>query len=96
MSQDVYEYPLMPEWDISAVIVATDFYQAVEKFYEKGIERAEFLKKYQLFRELEPAKMIQKQLDQRFQAVSGHSIYQAVQYANKHEMKFISFKSKKG
>ncbi|GKS80318.1 hypothetical protein LPAF129_00030 [Ligilactobacillus pabuli] len=96
MSQDVYEYPLMPEWDISAVILATDFYQAVEQFYDSGIERADFLSKYQLFRELEPAKMIQKQLDQRFQAVSGYSIYQAVQYANQHETKFIGFKPKKG
>lgn len=51
-----YEYPLMPEWNVSGVIVATDLYQAVEKLYTTGIKRTEFLDKYQKFLDLEPAK----------------------------------------
>lgn len=96
MRLENYEYPLMPEWDVSGVIVATDLYQAVEKLYTTGIKRTDFLDKYQKFLDLEPAKMIQKQLDKRFKEVSGYSIYTASQYVLKHEQKFVRCQTSKG
>lgn len=95
MNTENYEYPLMPEWGISEVIIATDFYQVVEKLYTIGISRVEFLTKYRRFQELEPAKMTQKQLDKRFKTASGYSIYAASQYVLKNEQKFQRFKTKK-
>lgn len=91
MTQEGYEYPLMPEWNVEEVLVATDFYLAVESFYQRGVKRSDFLTKYQKFKKMEPAKMIQKQLDKRFQQAAGYSIYQAVQAALKSEAKFISY-----
>lgn len=89
MQEKSVEYPLMPEWDVAAIIVATDFYQAVEKIYQTGIKRAEFLSKYRLFLELEAAKMIQKQLDKRFKAATGMSIYAAVKYVSEHQENYV-------
>lgn len=96
MSTENYEYPLMPEWDVSEVIIAADLYQAVEKLYTSGIDRNEYLHKYRRFQKMEPAKMAQKQLDKRFRAVSGFSIYAASQYVLKNEKRFLRFKAKKG
>ncbi len=92
MDSQNYEYPLLPDWSVTDVIIAVDFYQAVEKLYGAGIKRVDFLHKYRLFSELEPAKMIQKQLDKRFKEVSGLSIYRGVQFVFQNDQKFISYK----
>ena len=38
MDAQNYEYPLLPDWSVTDVIIAVDFYQAVEKLYGAGIK----------------------------------------------------------
>ncbi|KRL84125.1 UPF0223 family protein [Ligilactobacillus apodemi] len=89
-----FEYPLLPEWSTQEIIDASEFYEAVEKVYTTGIERAEFMKKYIRFLEIEPAIMTQKQLDRAFSEASGLSIYRAVQFVKNSDKEHIKFTEK--
>ena len=84
-----FAYPLLPEWTTKEIIAIVDFYAAVEKLYDAGLKRAEFLKHYQNFVQIVPAKMIQKQLDKEFQKASGLSIYKACQAVKNSSAEFV-------
>lgn len=86
-----FEYPLMPEWSTAEIIIASEFYEAVEKVYTSGIARDEFLAKYERFLKMEPAIMAQKQLDRDFKQASGLSLYQAVKYVKESNKKYIKY-----
>lgn len=87
-----FEYPLLPEWNTTEIIEISAFYEAVEKLYTTGIKRSEFLNKYQIFCQIEPAKMTQKQLDQAFEKASGLSIYKAVTFVKQSQQDFVCYK----
>jgi Uncharacterized protein conserved in bacteria len=74
--QDNYSYPLDETWTQSEMVTVIDLYNAVEKAYESGIKRDEFLQKYRSFQQIVPMKMEQKRLDKEFELQSGYSIYQ--------------------
>ncbi|WP_025021672.1 UPF0223 family protein [Ligilactobacillus hayakitensis] len=89
MNNKNYNYPLMDDWNTEEIIVACNFYAAVEKYYENGIDTSEFMDLYEKYLKLVPAKMYQKQLDKKFNEVSGYSIYKAIQTIKKTNKKFI-------
>jgi len=74
--QDNYSYPLDENWTQDEIVKVIDLYNMVEKAYESGVKREEFLQKYRSFQQVVPMKMEQKRLDKEFELESGYSIYQ--------------------
>ena len=63
-----YNYPLDYTWSTEDIIDVMSLYNAVEKAYEEGISKTDFLNAY-------GTKSEEKQIDKEFQDVSGYSIY---------------------
>lgn len=74
--QENYIYPLDEAWTQADIVTVIALYNAVEKAYESGVPRDEFLQKYRSFQQVVPMKMEQKRLDKEFELESGYSIYQ--------------------
>lgn len=77
----MYDYPLDFNWSTEEIIDVMALYNAVEKAYEEGISKAEFMKYYRRFLEIVDSKSEQKQIDQAFEKVSQYSIYRVFQKA---------------
>ena len=77
----MYYYPLSPCWDTQDIIDVMALYNAVEKAYEEGISKDEFMKCYRQYTKVVDSKSEQKQIDAAFQKVSHYSIYQVFQKA---------------
>ncbi|MED1204228.1 UPF0223 family protein [Heyndrickxia acidicola] len=73
-----YQYPFSMDWTTEEVVDVIQFYEAVEKAYEKGIEREEFSTKYRRFKEIVPGKAEEKKYGNEFEKASGYSAYQVV------------------
>ncbi len=77
----MYDYPLDPFWSTEEVIDVMNLYNAVEKAYEGGVSKEEFMSAYKRFLEIVDSKSEQKKIDQAFEKVSKYSIYKTFQYA---------------
>lgn len=73
-----YNYPLDFSWTTQEIIDVIALYNAVEKAYEHGIDKQEFMDIYRNFKKIVDSKSEEKQLDKQFKEVSGYSIYQVV------------------
>ena len=71
----MYDYPLDFNWTTEEIIDVMALYNAVEKAYEEGISKDEFMEAYRKFTDIVDSKSMQKQIDQQFENVSGYSIY---------------------
>jgi uncharacterized protein YktA (UPF0223 family) len=76
-----YEYPCSQHWTTEEIIDVVAFFQAVEKAYETGIDRDEFLARYRRFKEIVPGKAEEKQYAKQFELASGYSAYRVFQKA---------------
>ncbi len=81
----MYDYPLNPYWSTEEIIDVMSLYNAVEKAYEEGISKEEFMKCYRLYTSIVDSKSEQKQLDVAFEKVSHYSIYKVLQQAKEHD-----------
>ena len=81
----MYDYPLSPFWDTQDIIDVMALYNAVEKAYEEGISKDDFMKCYRQYIKVVDSKSEQKQIDAAFEKVSHYSIYQVFQKANDHD-----------
>ena len=68
-------YPLDYTWSTEDIIDVMSLYNAVEKAYEEGISKTDFLNAYRKFKNVVGTKSEEKQIDKEFQDVSGYSIY---------------------
>ena len=59
----MYDYPLDYTWSTEEIIDVMSLYNAVEKAYEEGISKEEFMNCYRLFTSIVDSKSQQKQLD---------------------------------
>lgn len=75
----MYDYPLDFSWSTEEIIDVMALYNAVEKAYEEGISKEEFMNAYRRFTQIVDSKSSQKQLDKSFEEVSGYSIYRVFQ-----------------
>lgn len=73
--REMYDYPLDPYWSTQDIIDVMSLYNAVEKAYEEGISKAEFLECYRKFTAVVDSKSEQKQIDAAFEKASHYSIY---------------------
>lgn len=81
----MYDYPLSPFWDTQDIIDVMALYNAVEKAYEEGISKDEFMNYYRQYTNVVDSKSEQKQIDAAFEKVSHYSIYQVFQKAKDHD-----------
>ena len=81
----MYDYPLSPFWDTQDIIDVMALYNAVEKAYEEGISKDDFIKCYRQYIKVVDSKSEQKQIDAAFEKVSHYSIYQVFQKAKDHD-----------
>ena len=81
----MYDYPLSPFWDTQDIIDVMALYNAVEKAYEEGISKDDFMKCYRQYIKVVDSKSEQKQIDAAFEKVSHYSIYQDFQKAKDHD-----------
>ena len=70
-----YNYPLDYTWSTEDIIDVMSLYNAVEKAYEEGISKNDFLNAYRKFKNVVGTKSEEKQIEKAFQDVSGYSIY---------------------
>lgn len=83
MSSVSYQYPIDIDWTKEEVIKVITFFQHVEKAYETGVKKDDFMITYKGFKQVVPGKGDEKQICQQFDEESGYSCYRAVQEAKK-------------
>ncbi|MCP8616072.1 UPF0223 family protein [Salirhabdus salicampi] len=76
-----YHYPIDHTWSKEEVIDVVNFFQMIEKAYEKGVSRDDLLLAYTRFKQIVPSKSEEKQLMKQFEEGSGYSSYHVVKEA---------------
>jgi uncharacterized protein YktA (UPF0223 family) len=76
-----YSYPISYDWTTQEIIDVIKFFEAIERSYEKGIEREQLMNAYRRFKEIVPSKSEEKKLCGEFEEMSGYSSYRAVKKA---------------
>ncbi|RST75354.1 UPF0223 family protein [Siminovitchia acidinfaciens] len=73
-----YQYPISHQWSTEETVDVINFFQSVERAYEKGITRNDLMQAYRRFKEIVPGKADEKNICNEFEEVSGYSAYQVV------------------
>jgi len=81
----MYDYPLDYSWTTEETIDVIALYNAVEKAYEGGISKEDFMKAYRIYTRIVDSKSQQKQIDSAFEKVSGYSIYRVYRASLDHD-----------
>lgn len=76
-----YQYPIDFHWSTDEIVDVIKFYEAVERAYEKGIERDELMQAYRRFKEIVPSKADEKKICDEFEDVSSYSAYRTIKNA---------------
>ena len=76
-----YSYPISYDWTTQEIIDVIKFFEAIEKAYEKGIERDQLMNAYRRFKEIVPSKSEERKLCNDFEELSGYSSYHTVKRA---------------
>jgi uncharacterized protein YktA (UPF0223 family) len=76
-----YQYPIDYSWSTDETVDVIRFFEAIEKAYEKGIDREELLSIYRRFKEIVPSKAEEKKICGEFEEMSGYSSYRTVKMA---------------
>ncbi|HZG70878.1 MAG TPA: UPF0223 family protein [Chondromyces sp.] len=73
-----YSYPFSSDWTTEEVVDVIQFFETIEKVYERGVKRNELMSKYRRFKEIVPSIAEEKKLSKEFEEVSGYSTYHAI------------------
>lgn len=73
-----YQYPIDYTWSTDEIVDVINFFECIEKAYENGIGRDDFLLAYRRFKEIVPGKAQEKTIFKEFEEVSGYASYQVV------------------
>ncbi|MBA3927850.1 UPF0223 family protein [Listeria sp. W9-0585] len=74
-----YSYPINLDWSKDEMATVINFYQAVEKAYEVGIDASEIKAKYSDFKQVVRSIGEEKSLGKEFEKASGYSAYRVMQ-----------------
>lgn len=80
-----YTYPFSLDWSTEEIVDVVQFFEAIEKAYEKGIKREELLKKYRRFKEIVPSIAEEKTYFREFEKESGYASYPIVKMMKEKE-----------
>lgn len=73
-----YQYPIDHDWSKEEIIDVIQFFETIERAYEKGVERERLLGMYNRFKEIVPSKAQEKTLCSEFEEASGYSPYRTI------------------
>lgn len=73
-----YSYPISPDWTTEEIIAVVQFFEGIEKAYEKGIKREDMLALYRRFKQIVPSQAEEKSVFREFEEASGYVSYQVV------------------
>jgi uncharacterized protein YktA (UPF0223 family) len=76
-----YQYPIDYHWTTDEIVDVIKFYEAIERAYEKGIDRDELMAIYRRFKEIVPSKAEEKTICGEFEEISGYSSYRIIKKA---------------
>jgi uncharacterized protein YktA (UPF0223 family) len=76
-----YQYPIDYHWTTDEIVDVVKFYEAIERAYEKGIDRDELMAIYRRFKEIVPSKAEEKTICGEFEEISGYSTYRTIKKA---------------
>lgn len=79
MMEDNYSYPLDIEWNQEEMLKVMAMWQVLEDVYENGVPSGTFIDTYKNFKSVIKSIGEERQLGNDFEAVSGYSLYRAVQ-----------------
>ncbi|WP_144509410.1 UPF0223 family protein [Bacillus sp. FJAT-22090] len=80
-----YTYPFSLDWTTEEIVDVVQFFEAIEKAYEKGIKREELLRRYRRFKEIVPSIAEEKTYFREFEKESGYSSYPIVKMMKEKE-----------
>lgn len=73
-----YQYPIDVDWSQEEMLDVIHFFNRIEDYYERNVDRDAFLAAYQSFKKVVPGKADEKQIFDEFEKSSGYNSYQAV------------------
>lgn len=76
-----YQYPIDYHWTTDEIVDVIKFYEAIERAYERGIDRDELMAIYRRFKEIVPSKAEEKTLCGEFEDISSYSAYRTIKKA---------------
>ncbi|CZR04817.1 UPF0223 family protein [Trichococcus ilyis] len=76
-----YDYPFEAEWSKEEIIKVIALWNAMEKAYENGIGKEEFMRAYREFKTVLPSVGQEKKYSKQFEKESGYSLYRVLQEA---------------
>ncbi|WP_078381045.1 UPF0223 family protein [Sutcliffiella halmapala] len=76
-----FSYPISHDWSTDEIVDVIAFYEAVERVYEKGLERDKLMSIYRRFKEIVPGKAQERNLANEYEELSGFSIYRTIKKA---------------
>jgi len=73
-----YSYPFSSEWSTEEIVDVVNFFESIERAYEKGIAREELLAKYRRFKEIVPSMAEEKTYFREFEKESGYVSFNVI------------------
>ncbi|MGN5883915.1 UPF0223 family protein [Staphylococcus simulans] len=73
-----YQYPIDVDWSQDEMVDVIHFFNRVEDYYEREVDRDEFMNAYRNFKKVIPGKADEKNILDDFEQRSGYNSYQAV------------------
>ncbi|TQR17866.1 UPF0223 family protein [Psychrobacillus vulpis] len=80
-----YTYPFSIDWSTNEIVDVVQFFEAIEKAYEKGVKREELMKKYRRFKEIVPSIAEEKTYFREFEKESGYASYPVIKQMKEKE-----------
>jgi uncharacterized protein YktA (UPF0223 family) len=73
-----YSYPFSSEWSTEEIVEVVNFFEAIERAFEKGIAREELMEKYRRFKEIVPSKAEEKTYFREFEKESSYASFDVI------------------
>ena len=73
-----YSYPFSIDWTTDEIVDVVEFFEAIEKAYEKGVKRQELMDKYLKFKKVVPSMAEEKTYFREFEEESGYVSFNVV------------------
>lgn len=73
-----YSYPFSIDWTTDEIVDVVEFFEAIEKAYEKGVKRQELMDKYRKFKKVVPSMVEEKTYFREFEEESGYVSFTVV------------------
>lgn len=80
-----YDYPFEVEWSKEEIVKVISLWNAVERAYESGISKEDFMQAYREFKTVLPSVGQEKKYGNQFEKESGYSLYKVLQEVKKSE-----------